>query len=375
VNLSKAAIWRGAGHRTAGATLTLEQVTLAEPGPRDVQVRIAAVAICQSDLSYIDGHWQVEGPAVFGHEAAGRVERVGADVRHLSPGDRVCVTLARACFECPNCETGHPVDCLGETPLDGRTIIRSGDGRSVLQGLRTGAFAERVLVDHSQVAAIPDDLPWASASVLSCAVLTGYGAVTRTAGLAKGASAMVIGAGGVGLNCIQAAAIAGARQIIAVDLSDDRLTAACAFGAHSTINPTSQDMVEVSHALTNGLGVDRVFVCAGSEKVIDTAVLTLALGGAVVIVGMPRTGVTCSYDPLDLASANRAILGSKFGQSVVQDDIPHLATLYQKDILKLDEMVTRRFAFEQINDALDATRRGDGLRNVILFDWAREETP
>jgi S-(hydroxymethyl)glutathione dehydrogenase/alcohol dehydrogenase len=347
---------------------------LIPPGPRDVQVRIAAVAVCQSDLSYIDGHWEVEGPAIFGHEAAGIVQQVGADVQNLQPGDRVCVTLARACFECANCNTGRPIDCLGSTPLDAETVIRSTEGAPILQGLRSAAFAERVVVDHSQVAPIPDALPWGSASVLSCAVLTGYGAVTRTAAFTKGQTAMVIGAGGVGLNCVQAAAIAGAAQVIAVDLSDDRLTAAAEFGAHSTINPVSENMIEASRRLTEGLGVDRVFVCAGSGQVIDQAVETLSVGGAAVIVGMSRTGVTCTYDPLDLASANRSILGSKFGQAVVQDDIPHLTDLYQKGRLRLDEMVTRQFPFERINDALDATRQGTGLRNVIMFDWAREGT-
>jgi S-(hydroxymethyl)glutathione dehydrogenase/alcohol dehydrogenase len=363
---TRAALWR-----PDVTELVIEPVTLAAPGPDEVAVKIAAVAICQSDLAFIDGHWDCDGPAVFGHEAAGVVTHAGAEAGHLAVGDRVCVTLARACFDCANCKGGRPVDCLGSTDIDGRVIIRTADGSPTLQGLKTGAFAEHVVVHHSQVAAIPETVPWASASVLSCAVLTGHGAVTRTAALMAGQTALVIGAGGVGLNCVQAASINQAAQIIAVDLSDSRLEAALDFGATDTLNPGQTDMVTQVLARTGGLGVDHAFVCAASEKIIDQAVSMLAPGGAVVIVGMPRTGVTCRYDPLVLATANRSIRGSKFGQAIVQEDIAHLAALYEARTLMLDEMVTNQFPFARINDALDATRQGEGLRNVVMFDWAK----
>lgn len=362
----KAAVWRG-----SNGTVAIEPVSLVDPGPRDVAVRVAAVAICHSDLAFLDGAWESEHPAIFGHEASGVVERVGREVSHVAPGDRVCVTLARSCFDCVNCHAGRPVDCIGQTPLDGRVVIHGGNGTPIMQGLKTGAFAEHVLVDHSQVAPFPQEMPWTSAAVLSCATLTGYGAVSRTAQFSAGQTAMVIGAGGVGLNCVQAAAIEGASHIIAVDLAPERLDAALEFGAHSTVNPNQSNMVDAAMARTGGLGVDRVFVCAASERIIDEAVLALAPGGAVVIVGMPRTGVTCSYDPLVLATANRSIMGSKFGQAVVHDDIRALASLYLQNKLKLDELITRTFPFEKINDALDAARRGEGLRSVVVFDWAK----
>ncbi|MEM9207072.1 MAG: zinc-binding dehydrogenase [Pseudomonadota bacterium] len=363
----KAAISHGVGE-----PLKMADLSFGDGGPKGVKVKLAAVAICHSDIAFLDGEWPTPWPAVFGHEAAGIVEAVGDAVSRVQVGDRVCVTLARACHNCGDCADGRPIDCTSSTELDHRPILFDESGTPVLQGIRTGAFAEYALVDESQVVSIPKTVPWSSAAVISCAVLTGYGAVARTAPVKARQSVAIIGAGGVGMNCIQAAKIAGASEIMAIDMSDDRLRLATEFGATSHVNPKAGGLEDHVANTTHGRGLDHVFVCVGSSKAIESAVDLLAPGGAVTLVGMPEVGASITIDPLTLASANKSLIGSKFGGAVVSEDIPRLTELYLDKSLKLDELVTREFTFEAINDALNATRRGEGLRNVVRFDWSAE---
>lgn len=365
----RAAVWHG-----PGTALTIEPVLLAPPGSDEVEIDIAACAICHSDIAFIDGAWEVLPPAVFGHEAAGRIARVGPGVTGFSPGDRVAVTLARSCGTCPDCLAGAPTNCIVRLPLDKTSPLTSPNGDPIVQGLRTAAFAEKTIVHKSQIVAVPDDLNWATVSVISCGVLTGVGAARRTGGVKPGHTVAVIGVGGVGLNAVQGAKIAGAGTIIAIDLSAERRTMARAFGATADIDPGAGDVAAEIARLTGGRGLDRVLVCVGSPTVIDSSISMLARGGAVVIVGMPPDGAVSHYDPSTLANSNQSILGSKFGQAVIVDDVPHYCDLYHQGTLQLDELVTGRFAFDDINAALDATRRGEGLRNVVMFDWAREES-
>lgn len=364
----RAAVWYG-----PGMPLKVEPVLLAPPGPDEVEIEIAACAICHSDLAYTDGAWETAPPAVFGHEAAGRIVRVGQGVTDFVPGDRVAVTLARACGTCCDCLDGAPTNCTVLLPLDETSPLTSVDGAPIAQGLRTGAFAERVTVHRSQIVTVPDTLNWATVSVISCGVLTGVGAARHTGSVKPGHTVAVIGVGGVGLNAVQGAKIAGAETILAIDLSKERREMALAFGATAEIDPGSEDVAEAISRLTDGRGLDRVLVCVGSPTVIDSTIGMLARGGAVVIVGMPPDGAVSIYDPGALANANQSILGSKFGQSVIGEDVPHYCDLYREGALQLDELVTGHYAFADINAALEATRRGEGVRNVVLFDWAREE--
>ncbi len=202
--------------REFGAPLTIEEVLLRPPDDHEVEVEVAAVAICHSDISYADGGWGGALPAVYGHEAAGRIVATGAGVRDLARGDAVIVSLMRQCGTCLPCATGRPALC--ETPRPEEGPLRARDGGPMTQGLATGAFAERVVVDRTQVVPVPADVPAASACLLACGVMTGVGAVVNTARLRPGEDVVVIGAGGVGLNAIQGARIAGARRIVAVDL-------------------------------------------------------------------------------------------------------------------------------------------------------------
>jgi Zn-dependent alcohol dehydrogenase len=353
--------------RRFGAQLVIEDVGLAPPGPGEVGVRVAACAICHSDITYMEGGWGGELPAVYGHEAAGVVTAIGPGVDGLRPGDHVVVTLVRACGGCPCCVSGHPVLCEAEFRLDRESPIRAADGRPLHQGLRTGAFAEAVTVHASQVVAIPKDAPLASASLLACGVITGVGAVTRTAAIPAGADVAVVGTGGVGLNCIQGAALSGARRIIALDLADAKLEAARRFGATHTVNPGRGDAAKQVRALTGGRGVEFVFVAVGAGAAIEGALDYLRPGGALVIVGMPPYDVVTRFGPTDLASAGQRILGSKMGSARIRIDIPALVDLYRQGRLKLDELITARYPLEDINEAVDAVRRGEALRNVLVF--------
>lgn len=364
----RAAVWYG-----PGTPLKVEPVLLTPPGPDEVEIEIAACAICHSDLAYTDGAWEMAPPAVFGHEAAGRVVRTGEGVTDFAPGDRVAVTLARACGTCPDCRAGAPTNCVARLPLDETSPLTTTDGAPIAQGLRTGAFAERATLHTSQIVTVPDTLDWATVSVISCGVLTGVGAARHTGSVKPGHTVAVIGVGGVGLNAVQGAKIAGAGTILAIDLSKERREIAQHFGATAEIDPGEGDVTEAIARLTDGRGLDRVLVCVGSPKVIDGSIGMLARGGKVVIVGMPPDGAIGHYDPSALANANQAILGSKFGQAVISEDVPHYCDLYREGALLLDELVTGHYAFADINAALEATRRGEGVRNVVLFDWAREE--
>ena len=212
---------RAAVLRAQGQPLAIEELLLAPPGPGEVEVRIAACGICHSDIAYLNGAWQTRVPAVVGHEGAGAVVGVGDGVTGVSPGQRVLVTLVRSCGTCFFCDHEQPALCETSFPLDAAGPLTTPDGEPVVHGFRTGAFAERVVVHESQVVPIPDDLSFDCASLLACGVLTGFGAVAKTSEVEAGASVVVIGAGGVGLNSIQAAALAGASAVIAVDIDEE----------------------------------------------------------------------------------------------------------------------------------------------------------
>jgi S-(hydroxymethyl)glutathione dehydrogenase/alcohol dehydrogenase len=354
--------------RAFGAPLTIEEVTLDTPGPGQVGVRLAACAICHSDIAYAEGAWGGALPAVYGHEAAGRVTAIGPGVTGLAPGDRVLVTLIRACGTCPACAGGAPTSC-DHTWDPAPSPLRDASGATLTQGMATGGFAEAVTVARSQCVPLPDDLPLDLASLLACGVITGVGAVLNTARMRPGASVAVIGAGGVGLNAIQGAALGGAARIIAVDLGAEKLAAAREFGATDGVLAGPDAAAEV-RALTGGRGVDHVLVTVGAPGPLEAAPALLAAGGSLVVVGMPATGVRVPYDPTTLAAMNQSILGSRMGQTVLARDIPWLIAQWRAGRLKLAELVSARYPLAEINTAIAATKSGTARRNVIVFDEA-----
>jgi Zn-dependent alcohol dehydrogenase len=358
----KAAVCHGFGE-----PLVVEELELDAPRPGEVRVRVAACAICHSDVAYASGAWGGDLPAVYGHEAAGVVEEVGGAPNSLAPGDHVVVTLVRSCGSCHVCRRGQPALCATTFALDERSPLRSSNGSEVAQGLRTAAFAEQVLVHHSQAVPIPHRLPFDRACLLACGVVTGYGAVVNTAQVAAGDSVAVIGAGGVGLNCIQGAVLAGAEPIVAIDLAADRLAAAAAFGATHVIDPAAGDVARAVRDLTEGRGADCALVAAGATPAVDLALKLVRRGGTIVIVGMPASGAMVEIEPAGLAHDGIRILGSKLGSTRPAVDVPLLADLYLDGRLRLDELISSRSPLEAINDALGSAARGEALRAVITF--------
>ncbi len=357
---------RAAVCRVFGAPLSIEALTLADPGPGEVQVRLGAVAICHSDVFYADGAWGGLLPAVWGHEAAGTVEAVGEGV-HLAVGHRVVVTLIRSCGQCHHCRRREFVACTATFPLDETSPLTDMVGRSVTHGLRTAAFAERVVVHESQVVPISEDVPMAAAALLACGVITGVGAVRNTAHVEPGSSVVIIGCGGVGLNVVQGAALAEASMVIAVDLQQSKLDVAERFGATHSVNPTTEDAARRVYEITGGTMADFVFVAAGSKGALDSGFGLVGPMGALVIVGMPPGGVTTEIDPGTIAGSNQRILGSKMGTADIAVDIPELIVLYHAHKLELDALISGTFALDDINDAIDEVRRGTALRNVVVF--------
>ncbi|MEX2202133.1 MAG: Zn-dependent alcohol dehydrogenase [Dongiaceae bacterium] len=350
-----------------GQDLVIEDIALAPPGPGELRVKLGACAICHSDIFYIQGAWGGDLPAVYGHEAAGTVIECGAGVRHVAPGDRVVVTLIRSCGHCHYCTQGSTVLCESEFALDRRGPLARADGTPLHQGLRTGAFAEEVVVDASQVVTVPDDLPFDVASLLACGVITGVGAVVNDAAVPPGSSVVVIGTGGVGLNAVQGAQLAGAAPIIAIDLAAPKRDAARRFGATHTIDPRGEDAVAVVRSLTGGRGADYVFVTVGAKPAFEQGFGLLAKGGTLVVVGMPATGVMAEFDPGSFAAFGQRMIGSKMGSARVDIDVPKLVALYGEGRIKLDELITGRYPLEGINAAIAGVTRGEALRNVILF--------
>ncbi|GAB4295027.1 MAG: zinc-dependent alcohol dehydrogenase family protein [Roseovarius sp.] len=356
---------RAAVCRAFGEPLVIETVQLMPPQPDEIEVTLEAVAICHSDISYAEGAWGGTLPAVYGHEAAGRVSALGAGVHRLSVGDPVVVTLIRACGQCPSCAGGRPTGC--ETRHDGDARpLRTADGGILHQAMACGAFAEKVVVHHSQVARIPDDMAMDAASLLACGVITGIGAVVNAARLRPGQDAVVIGAGGVGLNAIQGARIAGARRIVAVDTHEEKLADARAFGATDGVLAGAEAPWRIAKSLL-GRGADAVFVTVGAPRAYDEAPRYLAGGGRVIMVGMPASGALSRFEPANFAAAGQAMVGSKMGEVVIARDIPWMIDLYRQGRLKLDELISGRWRLEEINAAIADTRAGKARRNVILF--------
>jgi len=352
--------------RSFGDPLVIEDIQLAPPGLGEVEVTLDAVAICHSDISYAEGAWGGDLPAVYGHEAAGTITAAGDGVDGFGIGDSVVVTLIRACGSCPSCAGGKPTIC--ETPYDGnKGPIRTADGGVLDQAMACGAFAEKVVVSHRQIVKLPETMSKQVACLLSCGVITGVGAAVNAAGLRAGQDVVVIGAGGVGLNAIQGARIAGARRIVAVDMTEEKLEIAKEFGATHGVLATQKSPWRASYKALGGRGADAVLVTVGAIPAYDQAPRYLGRGGKAIIIGMPHSGAMSSYEPVMLAALGQGMVGSKMGDVVIQRDIPWMIDLYEQGRLKLDELISGRWKLDQINEAIADTKTGSAKRNVIVF--------
>lgn len=348
-----------------GAPLVVEEVQLRPPGPGEVEVVLEAVAVCHSDISYAEGAWGGDLPAVYGHEAAGRIAAVGPGVTGWAAGQAALVTLIRSCGVCGSCGGGAPVYC--PTDLGLAPPLTTAAGGPLKAAMACGAFAERVVVHASQLAALPDDMPMEAACLLACGVVTGVGAAVNTARVRPGEVVVVIGAGGVGLNAIQGARLAGAARVIAVDLSAEKLETARAFGATDGVLASEAKPWRAAQAAAGGRLADAVFVTVGAIPAYEVAPRYLAPQGRMVMVGMPHSGAMAAYEPVVLAALGQGMVGSKMGDVVLARDIPWMIDLWRQGRLKLEELVSGRWRLEEINEAIADTKAGAARRNVILL--------
>lgn len=350
-----------------GEPLSIENILIAPPEEGQVEITLDAVAICHSDISFAEGAWGGPLPAVYGHEAAGRISAIGPSVSGFELGDSVIVTLIHSCGHCVPCASGKPTNCTTPTdPLNGP--IRTVDGTPLFQAMDCAAFAERVVVNYRQIVKIPPEMPKDVAALISCGVITGVGGAVNAGQLRAGEDVVVIGAGGVGLNAIQGARIAGARRIVAVDMNPEKLAIAADFGATHGVLATEDKPWRAAQAALGGKGAELVLITVGAIPAYDQAPRYLGTGGRAVMIGMPHTGATSTYEPVVLAALGQGLIGSKMGDIVLQRDVPWIVDLYQQDRLKLDELISGRWTLTEINAAIADTKSGGAKRNVILFD-------
>ena len=355
----------------ANTPLVIETLDLDEPREDEVLVRIAAAGVCYSDYHVMIGEWTMPMPIVLGHEAAGIVEKVGPGVSRVAPGQHVIINFRANCGHCHHCTVGRPVLCNGiEAPrwfmFDGSVRLHKG-AEPVHHFSRVASFSEYAVVPESGAVPVRDDMPLDRASLIGCSVMTGVGAAINTARVVPGSRVAVIGCGGVGLNVIQGALLAGAERIIAVDMLDNKLEFAREFGATDTVNASQEDAVACIVDMTDG-GVDYAFEAIGSPKAIRQAYEMTCLGGMAVVVGMAAETAEVSINALSLPRSERILMGSWYGSARPWVDLPKLADLYMNGRLKIDQMISRTYRLDEINTAYQALARGEVARSIISFD-------
>ena len=351
--------------REFGAPLSIEEIELDPPGRGEVRLRVAACSICHSDISFMKGYWGRQPPFLLGHEIAGVVEEAGPEAAGLAPGDRVVATLVKSCGNCPSCERDLEVLC--ETPPPSGGGPRDAGGKPVPALMNTGGFAEAVVVHHRQCIAIPDDLPFDTASLLGCGVITGFGAATRVGKVQAGESVGVVGVGGVGVNALIAARIAGAASIIAIDTAAAREGLFREMGATGYIDPAGGNAVGDALRANGGKGLDIVLVATGAPGAVEDAVDMARPGGRVVVMGMPKDGDLARIDLMRLANEAKTIAGTKMGAAMIREDIPRLIGLHRAGEYNLDRLVSHRYPFAEINTAIETAMAPDSARVVVEF--------
>lgn len=354
------------------APIEFTEVELAAPAPGEVRVKIAAAGVCHSDLHVKRGEWDAPAPLVMGHEGSGVVTELGVGVTSLAVGDHVVLSWVPPCGECRYCRSGHEARCQKVATVvapkgvlfDGTSRL-SRDGETVHHYLGVSSFAEEVVVPASGAVKVRDDAPLDVIAVVGCAVATGVGAVLNTAAVEPGSTVVVIGCGGVGLNVVQGAKLAGAERIVAIDVLADKTQMALQFGATDRIDASKADAVEQLFELIPD-GVDYAFDAIGRTSTTEQAIRMLGLGGAAVIVGLPPTGAKASFEPLVLAEADQRILGSNYGSVRPSIDIPALVDRYMDGQLKLDPLISGRRPLAEAAEAFDDLEAGSVLRTLLI---------
>ncbi|MBP3978617.1 alcohol dehydrogenase catalytic domain-containing protein [Microbacterium sp. BLY] len=347
-------------------------VDLAPPRAGEVRVRIAAAGVCHSDLHVKRGEWDAAAPLVMGHEGSGVVTELGEGVTTLAVGDHVVLSWVPPCGECRYCRAGHEARCQKVAtvvaPLgvlfDGTSRL-SRDGEQLHHYLGVSSFAEEVVVPASGAVKVRDDAPLDVIAVVGCAVATGVGAVLNTAAVEPGSTVAVIGCGGVGLNVVQGARLAGAERIVAIDVRPEKTQMALQFGATDRIDASQGDAVAQLRELIPD-GVDYAFDAIGRTSTTEQSIQMLGLGGAAVIVGLPPTGARASFEPLVLAEADQRILGSNYGSVRPSIDVPALVDRYMDGQLKIDPLISGRRPLAEAAAALDDLEAGSALRTLLI---------
>lgn len=342
--------------------LVLDEIDLVEPDPNEVEIDLVASGVCHSDLHHIQRDTPTVLPVVLGHEGAGVVRSVGSNVTRVKPGDHVIIAFGNKCGECYYCLRGMPYVCTPANPP--RTRLYKGD-RPITQFINAGTYAERTVVSEGNVVKIREDAPLDVASLIACGVATGIGAVINTAKVEPGSNVVVIGAGGVGLNVVQGARLAGAARVIAVDLRDNKLDFAREMGATHTINSSREDVVERVKALTGGQGADYAFEVIGLPQTINLAYESVHKGGMAVVVGVADENAELTLKPVWMMRTARSLVGCNYGSTRPQVDFPKLLDLYMEGRIKLNELITRRFALDEINEAFRAMEAGEVARGIL----------
>jgi alcohol dehydrogenase len=356
--------------------LVIETLDLEPPGPGEVLVRIKAAGLCHSDLSVINGDRPRPMPMALGHEAAGIVEAVGpndggAGGTSLAPGDHVVFVFVPSCGHCGPCSVGRPALCEpgaaangAGTLLSGQRRLQRADGSLVNHHLGVSAFADYATVSRRSLVKVDPELPLAEAALFGCAVLTGVGAVFNTAQAPAGSSIAVIGLGGVGLSAVLGAVASGARQIVAVDLADDKLAFAAELGAGATVNARDPEAVERVKALTGG-GVEYAFEMAGSIPALDLAFGITRRGGVTVTAGLPPSTAVLPLSPVTLVAEERTLKGSYIGTAVPGRDIPRYIEMYRRGRLPVDRLMSGTLSLDELNEGFDRLHAGRAVRQVV----------
>ena len=360
----RAAVIRGSGVKEVELR---DDATTVGPDPGEVKVKIKATGVCHSDLSILSGTLPNNYPAVLGHEAAGEVVEVGAQVTAVAPGDRVVICWTPSCGLCPDCVAGRPFLCV-KYIIEGYTKprFRLGDGTPAYGMAGCGTWAEEMVVPWEACIKVDDDVPYEYAALLGCGIATGVGAAINTAQVRPGTKAAVVGCGGVGLSVIQGLKAAGAATILAIDPLESKHEIAKSFGATHTATP--DQAADVKNLLTGGLGFDYGFEVVGRSSTIRAAWDLTRRGGDVIVVGAGAADDTVQFNAFELLFDGKNLRASLYGSSDLRRDVPRFVDLWRGGRLDLEKLITRRIRFEDLNDAIATLERGDAIRQVVLFD-------
>jgi S-(hydroxymethyl)mycothiol dehydrogenase len=357
---------RGVVARAEGAPVSLELITVPDPGPSEVVVRVETCGVCHTDLHYREGGISSDFPFLLGHEAAGRVETVGDAVTTVAPGDRVVLAWRAPCGTCRACARGRPWYCFDSRHQGSPMTLE--DGTPLAPALGLGAFVEKTLVGEGACVKVDERADPAAAGLLGCGVMAGWGAAVNTAPVRIGDTVAVLGCGGVGDAAVAGAVYAGARQVIAVDLDERKLEWARGFGATDVVHAGSVDVVEALRGLTGGFGPDVVIDAVGRPETYRQAFEARDLAGTVVLVGVPTPSMQLEMPLLSFFGHGGALKSSWYGDCLPSRDFPLLIDLFLQGRFALDAFVTERIALDEVEQAFARMERGEVLRSVVVLD-------